>query len=130
MKARAIYAAAFCLLFLTEVGIALFVHDTFIRPYVGDALVTVLLCCLFRAVIPEGVPALPVYVFAFAALVEIAQYFDVVKLLGLENSTIISTVVGRTFSWADVICYAVGCAAFWLAEKAVCTFLRKKNSSS
>ena len=55
-KARVIYAAMFCVLFLIEVCIALFVHDDFLRPYVGDALVTILLCCLCRTVIPKGGP--------------------------------------------------------------------------
>ena len=126
-KARAIYAAMFCILFFVEVCIALFVHDDFLRPYVGDALVTILLCCLCRTVLPKGLPALPVYVFGFAALVEAAQYVDVVKLLGLEDNAVISTVVGRTFSWADLICYAAGCLVFWLVEKAVCTALQKKT---
>ena len=31
-----------------EICIALFVHDNFIRPYLGDVLVTELLCCLCR----------------------------------------------------------------------------------
>ena len=130
MKARVIYAAAFCLLFLTEVCIALFVHDNVLRPYMGDALVTILLCCLCRIVVPDGVPALPLYVFVFAALVEAAQYVDVVKLLGLDDNAVISTIVGRTFSWADLICYAAGCLAFWSVETAVCAVLRKRTMQS
>ena len=126
-KARVIYLSAFCILFLVELCLALFVHDDFFRPYVGDALVTVLLCCLCRALVPQGVPALPVYVFVFAALVEVAQYVDVVKLLGLEDNAVISTIVGRTFSWADLLCYAAGCLAFWFVEKAVYAALRKRT---
>ncbi len=129
-KARTIYASAFCALFLIELCIALFVHDNFLRPYMGDALVTILLCCLCRIVVPDGTPALPLYVFAFAALVEAAQYVDVVKLLGLEDNAVISTIVGRTFSWADLICYAAGCLAFWSVETAVCAVLRKKTMQS
>ena len=129
-KARAIYAAMFYILFLIEVCIALFVHDDFLRPYVGDALVTILLCCLCRTVIPKGLPALPAYVFIFAALVEAAQYVDVVKLLGLEDNAVISTIVGRTFSWADLICYAAGCLVFWLVETAVCAAWKKKTIRS
>ena len=120
-KARGAYLTAFFVLLFVEIGIALFVHDDFVRPYVGDALVTILLCCLCRVVFPAGIPALPAYVFVFAALVEAAQYFDIVKWLGLENNILISTVVGRTFSWTDLICYAGGCFAFWIAEKAVNT---------
>ena len=116
-KQRIIYAAMFALLLLAEIGIALFVHDNFIRPYIGDVLVTVLLCCLCRIVIPKGVPLLPICVFIFAVFVEFAQYIDIVKLLGWENNALISTIVGRSFSFLDIVCYGAGCLGFWLAEK-------------
>ena len=83
-KGRITYAILFVALLFIEICIALFVHDRFVRPYIGDALVTVLLCCLWRVAVPKSVPALPVYVFIFAALVELAQYVDVVALLGWE----------------------------------------------
>ena len=126
-KARSIYAAGFCVLFLIELWIALFVHDRIVRPYVGDALVTVLLCCLCRLAVPKGVPALPACVFVFAALVEMAQYVDIVALLGWEDNAFLSTVVGRTFSWADLLCYAAGCLVFWFVEKAVKAALQKSD---
>ena len=74
-------------------------------------LVTLLLCCMARVVIPDQVRLLPLYVFLFAACVEIGQYFDVVVLLGLEDNRLISIALGRTFSWLDLVCYAVGCVA-------------------
>ena len=118
-KRRILYTIIFITLLCVELCIALFVHDAFVRPYIGDVLVTVLLCCLCRIAVPKGVPALPAYVFLFAALVEAAQYIDVVKLLGWEDNAILSTLIGRTFSWADILCYGVGCVAFWAAEKRV-----------
>ena len=118
-KTRTVYALLFAVLLLTEIIIALFVHDNFIRPYIGDALVTVLICCFLRVFIPKGVKVLPVFVFLFASLVETAQYFDIVRLLGLEGNTFISTVIGRTFSFTDIICYGIGCTAFYLAEKII-----------
>jgi hypothetical protein len=118
-KLRITYAIILVILFITEVFIALFVHDDFIRPYVGDVLVTILICCFCRIIIPKGVPALPIYVFVFATLVEIAQYFDIVKLLGLENNLLVSTVMGRTFSFVDLVCYGVGCLFFIVIEKTV-----------
>ena len=118
-KRRILYAIIFITLLCVELCIALFVRDDFVRPYIGDVLVTVLLCCLCRIAVPNGVPALPVYVFLFAALVEAAQYIDVVKLLGWEDNAILSTLIGSTFSWADILCYGVGCVAFWAAEKRV-----------
>ena len=97
-KKRLSYFLIFCSLMAVEVCIALFVHDSFIRPYVGDMLVTLLLCCMARVLIPDRVRLLPLYVFLFAACVEIGQYFDVVALLGLEDNRIISIALGRTFS--------------------------------
>ena len=105
------YFLIFCSLMAVEVCIALFVHDSFIRPYVGDILVTLLLCCMARVVIPDQVRLLPLYVFLFAACVEIGQYFDVVALLGLEDNRLISIALGITFSWLDLVCYAIGCVA-------------------
>ena len=128
-KLRIIYAALFFAVLLTEIFIALFVKDNFVRPYVGDVLVTILLCCLCRTAVPKGAPALPVYVFIFAAVVEVAQYFDVVKLMGVENSVFLSTLIGRSFSFVDLICYGIGCLVFWAAEKAARSVWKRRAGS-
>ena len=107
-KKRRIYGAAFLALLAIEILIALFVHDRFIRPYGGDILVTVLLCCLGRIFFPEK-PKL-------ALSVEICQYFDFVTRLGLGNSPFFRTLLGTTFSPADILCYGAGCALFTLGE--------------
>ncbi len=122
---RILYLLIFCGLLGVEVGIALFVNDAFVRPYVGDMLVTLLLCCLFRVIVPDKVPLLPVYVFVFAACVEIGQYFDLVALLGLADNRIISIALGRTFSWMDLVCYAVGCVAAFALDQ---TIIRKTSA--
>lgn len=110
---RFLYAAIFCVLLAVEVCIALFINDAFIRPYVGDMLVTLLLCCLCRVIVPCQVRLLPLFVFVFSALVEIGQYFDMVALLGLADNRLLSVLLGRIFSWLDLLCYAVGCIAAW-----------------
>ena len=115
-KHRILYGSLFLAVLITEILIGLFVNDPFVRPYVGDMLVTVLICCFFRVLFPTGVAALPVYVFLFAAAVEIGQYFDVVKLLGLADNMFLSTVLGRTFSGYDLLCYGIGCLVFWGME--------------
>lgn len=125
-KQRMTYALCFLALFLTEVCIALYVHDDFIRPYIGDVLVTALICCFCRMFVPRGLKALPLYVLIFSFLVETAQYFRVIYLLGLENSPFFCTIIGTSFSHIDLVCYTAGCLLFWLAEKAVLYFLDKK----
>ena len=116
---RILYGSIFCGLLAAEVCIALFVNDSFIRPYVGDVLVTLLLCCLCRVIIPCKLRLLPLYIFAFAACVEIGQYFDLVAVLGLANNRFLSVLMGRTFSWLDLLCYAVGCVAAFLLDQIV-----------
>lgn len=112
---RIVYLLIFCGLLAVEVCIALFVNDAFIRPYVGDMLVTLLLCCLCRVIVPNKVRLLPLYVIIFAACVEVSQYFDLVALLGLADNRILSIALGRTFSWMDIVCYGIGCVvAVWL----------------
>ena len=119
MKKRFGYILAFALLLTVEILIALFARDDFIRPYGGDILVTVLICAAVRMVFPTGVQLLPLWVFLFAAGVEIGQYFDFVTLLGLRNVAFFRILLGSTFSWADLLCYAAGCVLFWLGEKII-----------
>ena len=119
MKKRFGYAIAFLFLLITEILIALFVRDDFIRPYGGDILVTVLICAAMRILFPTGIRLLPLWVFLFAAAVEIGQYFDFVTLLGLGDIAFFRILLGSTFSVADLICYAAGCLLFWIGEKAI-----------
>ena len=122
---RTVYALLFVALFFIEVIIALFVHDNFVRPYIGDLLVTILLCAFLRIFIPEKIKALPIFVFVFSVLVEFAQYIDIVKLLGFENNKFLSVIIGRSFSVIDIIYYALGCILFFFLDRYVIS--RKNN---
>lgn len=123
---RIIYAILFFVLLVIEVIIALFIKDRFIRPYVGDLLVTVLLCAFSRIFIPNKIKFLPIFVFLFSVIVEFAQYVDIVKLLRLEHIEILSVLVGRSFSVIDIICYALGCIIFFVLE---CFLINKRHIS-
>ena len=85
MKKRIFYIISFLVIFCIEVFIALYVRDSFVRPYMGDALVVVLVYSFVRIFIPTGVPRLPFYVFLFACFVEVLQYFQLVETLGITN---------------------------------------------
>ena len=119
IRPRTAYALCSAGIFLAEVLIALFVRDDFIRPYGGDILVTALICCFLRIFFPCGVRLLPLWVFLFAAAVEVGQAFDFVSLMGLGDIAFFRILLGSTFSWADLVCYAAGCALFSGIEKAV-----------
>ena len=115
MRSRLPYAVSALVLLVTEVLIALYVRDTFIRPYGGDILVTVLLCCLLRALFSRRIPFLALWVLLFAFAVEFAQALGIASLIP-EGWTVLRIAVGSSFSVWDLVCYAVGCAAFALAE--------------
>ncbi|MBP3569369.1 MAG: DUF2809 domain-containing protein [Lachnospiraceae bacterium] len=123
-KKRVFYLIAAISIFLIEVWIALFVRDEFIRPYVGDMLVVILIYTFLRVILPEKPRLLPLYVFLFAALVEGLQAINVVELLGLQDSRFFSVLIGTTFDWKDIACYAVGCVLLGLWE----CWLWKKES--
>ena len=105
---RVKYAIVFVLLLFVEVMIALYVHDTFVRPYVGDMLVVILVYSFTRIFIPERCRLLPLYVFLFAAGVEVLQYFKLIQVLGLENNRFLRVVLGSVFDIKDIVCYGVG----------------------
>ncbi|MDE5862850.1 MAG: DUF2809 domain-containing protein [Lachnospiraceae bacterium] len=108
-KGRIKYSVTFLMLLMTEVLIALYVHDNFIRPYIGDVLVVIVVYCFVRIWIPDKCRLLPLYVFLFAAGVEMLQYFDLVRVLGLEENVFLRVLIGSVFDWKDILCYAVGC---------------------
>ena len=114
---RAVYAVSFAVILIIEILIALFVRDSFIRPYGGDILVTILICCLMRMIFLDKIPLLPLWVFLFAVLIEVLQNFDIVSLLGLGDIKFFVILIGNSFSFVDIICYAVGCVLFYLREK-------------
>ena len=118
-KSRFWYAFIFFLLLITEVLIALFVRDSFIRPYGGDILVTILICCFARIFLLQKIKLLPFWVFLFALAVEIGQYFDFVSLLGLDDIRFFRILFGTSFSVLDILCYGVGCLIFYICEKLI-----------
>lgn len=115
-KQRIKYTIAFVLLLFIEALIGLYVHDSFIRPYVGDMLVVIVLYCFIRIFMPEKFRLLPLYIFIFAAGVEVLQYLNLVQILGLENNTFLRVLIGSVFDMKDIVCYGVGCVILGAIE--------------
>ena len=96
------------LLFLIELFIALFVNDAFIRPYLGDVLVVILIYAFVRSLFKYSIRTVAVGVLLFAFGVEILQYFQIVEVLGLGSSKLARTIIGTTFVWEDFLAYTLG----------------------
>lgn len=110
------YFLLFVLIFITEVLIALYVHDDFIRPYFGDVLVVILIYCFVKAFLKIRTLTAAVGVLLFAFLVETLQYFKIIEVLGLEKVKLARVVIGTSFAWMDIWCYIAGFASILLAE--------------
>ena len=105
------------LLFVTEVLIAAYVHDGIVRPYIGDLLVVILIYCFVRSFLNGPVLLTAIAVLLFAYLIEILQYFHLVRRLGLQHSKLAWIVLGSSFEWIDLIAYTVGIALVLIVEK-------------
>ncbi|MEP5761838.1 MAG: DUF2809 domain-containing protein [Litoreibacter sp.] len=95
-------------LFLIELTIALYFDDVFIRSYVGDMLVVILIYTFLRTFL--RIPILPtaIGVLIFSFFVEILQYFQIVDVLGLQSVTFARVVIGTSFDYKDLVAYSCG----------------------
>lgn len=104
------------LFFIIEVLIALYVKDNFVRPYVGDYLVVMLIYCAMRTFIKASPVKVAVGVLLFAYLIETLQYLRIVDRLGLAGNTLAKTVIGYGFEWWDMLAYTLGVVTIVVIE--------------
>ncbi|ATL46048.1 hypothetical protein COR50_02095 [Chitinophaga caeni] len=119
LRFHRVFAVLTILLFIIEVIIAVYIHDDFIRPYFGDFLVVMLIYCFLATFVKIPVWLGSACVLVFAYLVELAQYFNLVKLLGLQHSRMANIVIGNHFEWIDILCYTLGVITFYPIAKII-----------
>lgn len=113
MKKRLINIGIFLAALGAEILIALFVHDNFIRPYVGDILAVICVYFLVRIIfVKTRYLSIPVTLFAFC--VELVQITNLSELLPRP----LDIIVGGTFDFIDLLCYLIG--------GGICFFIDKK----
>lgn len=105
---RIVYGIAFLGFTIIEILIGIFVHDNFVRPYLGDVLVVIVIYCFIRIFFPEKLKLLSLYVFLFASIVELLQGLQIADRLGI-TSQIVRTMIGTVCDPKDIVCYALGC---------------------
>lgn len=123
-RERLFFALLFALLLAVEIYIGTCVRDAFVRPYLGDMLVVILIWALVRIFIPRKAVWLSGAIFVFALAVELTQLIPLVDLLGVENR-LIRVLMGNSFAFGDLIAYAAGCAVTLCAD---CMEFRKRKN--
>lgn len=106
-------------IFLVEVLIATQLKDIFfVRAYLGDVIVVMLLYTFVKSFVKVNDQKLILGILVFSCLVELAQYFNIAEKLGFREGSLMYIVIGNSFSWIDILCYAVGCLLLYLFVKA------------
>jgi hypothetical protein len=108
MKFNRVYFLLTIVLFVIEILIASFAHDRFIRPYVGDILVVMLLYCFARSFLQIPFLVTSIVVLVISYLIETLQYFHFIERVGLGKAAFARIVFGTSFAWADLLAYTIG----------------------
>ncbi|MCE9599676.1 MAG: DUF2809 domain-containing protein [Spirochaetia bacterium] len=80
----------------------------FIRGFLGDCLIVVLLYCLIKAVRAFTPKRLAIGVLLFAFAIEGLQYLKLVHLLGLSGNKLAQLTLGSVFDPLDLLAYTLG----------------------
>ncbi len=120
-KSRATYVLGTILFFTIEILIAWYVFDDFVRPYLGDLLVVILLYCFTMAITRlRIIPALTI-VLCFSFVVELLQGIRLIEILQWQDSRLARTIIGTSFSYWDLVMYAAGALTVLFIERITST---------
>lgn len=114
---RLIYGLISILLLGIEILIGLF-GQGWVRIYLGDVLVVILLYTIVRTIIPnKKMPwfIIPSAILVFAFIVEFLQLWGFCDRFGITNE-LLRIIIGTGFSTVDLICYLIGIIPCCVAE--------------
>lgn len=116
-KRRIVFGAASLLLLGIEIIIGLYASG-WIRNYLGDVLVVILIYTLCRTISP-GKPhkwfILPTAILIFAFIVELLQLWGFCDRFGITNR-LLRIIIGTGFSVVDLLSYFIGILPCFLIE--------------
>ena len=114
---RLIFGTATFLLLAAEILIGLIAHG-WVRIYLGDVLVVILLYTAVRTVMPKKNIhwlIIPSVILVFAFIVEFLQLWGFCDRLGITNK-LLRIIIGTGFSVMDLISYTIGILPCFIAE--------------
>ena len=127
---RLIFGVTSVLLLAIEIIIGMFATG-WIRNYLGDVLVVILIYTIIRTIIPDK-PAkwyiLPTAVLVFAYVVEFLQLWGFCDRFGITNR-LLRIIIGTGFSIVDFLCYTIGAILCCISEYMI-NVMKKYNELS
>ena len=103
-------------LLLMEGYIALFVHDTIVRPYVGDFLATLLVYCLMRSLVSISAGTAVAAALLVSYAIETLQYVGLLARLGWRHDKVARLLLGSHFEWFDMLAYTLAAGLIVVIE--------------
>ena len=116
MPKRAIYFLIFLFLLGVEIAIATYLKTGFIRAYLGDLLVVILLYCLLMSTLKPSVKRGLILTLAIAFAIELLQLVNLTKFFPQEYKQLATLVLGSHFSWLDLLMYVLGIVVAGITE--------------
>lgn len=117
MKFNLKYFVLTIFVFIIEVLIATtFKNFVFLRSYFGDVLVVVLIYTFIQSFFEADKFKTIIGVLIFSFAIEFLQYFHFAEVLGFKENKLAMIVLGNSFSWIDILCYAAGGLAIYLVD--------------
>ncbi|TRO65483.1 DUF2809 domain-containing protein [Christiangramia sabulilitoris] len=113
---RKYYLLGFAGLLIVEILIAAYVQDDFIRPYLGDFLVVILLYCLLMSISNISVIKALLMVLTFTFALEFFQMINIVKVFQYQPPEFVMIAIGSSFSTWDLLAYFLGICCTGLLE--------------
>ncbi len=110
------YLLASALLLTIEIAIAYFHFNPFIRGFIGDVLVILLLYSTVKIFIKNHSLTIALAVLGFAYLVEALQYLKLPEKLNIQGELLL-TIVGSVYDVWDLVAYTIGFLLILLIEK-------------
>jgi len=107
-KINTVYLTISGIFLFTEICIAVFLTDGFIRHTFGDFLAVILVYCIIRSFIEANPISIAIGVLIFAFVIEFLQLFNLLDHLQLRQNKIVTIILGSTFHISDLIAYTLG----------------------
>ena len=128
MNRRIIYGILSILLLCVEILIGLYAHG-WIRNYIGDLLVVILIYTIIRTVSPYRPSKwyiLPTVVLILSFGVEFIQLWGFCDRFGITNR-FLRILIGTGFSVIDLVSYTIGVIPCYLMDFINCKYGRNKQ---
>lgn len=120
MKFNLKYLIIAIIIFIVEVLIATVFKDIFfVRAYLGDVFVVMLMYYFIQAFVQINPTKLIIGLLIFSCAIEFLQYYHFGELLGFKDNKVVMIILGNSFSWIDILCYAAGCVILYVIEVAL-----------